>query len=172
MTASEEIAQLRVLLKLEQEHGLKQYNDALNNQSVEERKRNGVTWYPIDIAETGYGLGDYPWIIVERGTAKGHSGRFRGGSMVEFFRNAPGEDPVSCRGTVHWADQQRMKITLFNNELPDSSYIIKKADRAKGIEAHIQTNTLVFNQLHRKNGDSYFTLAPKEYKKEDDPFKL
>ena len=50
MTASEEIAELRVLLKLEQEHGLKQYNDALNNQSVEERKRNGVTWYPIDIA--------------------------------------------------------------------------------------------------------------------------
>lgn len=119
LTSIDEIKSLQKLLQVEKEHGLQQYNESLNNQSVSQRRQAGVTWYPIQVAETGYGLGDYPWAIIERDAAKGHSGRFRGGSMVEFFSNQDSDEPQTCRGSVHWVDGQRMKVTLFDNEMPD-----------------------------------------------------
>lgn len=121
MDARTEITQLQKLLATEKEEGLRKYNEALKNQTIEQRRRNGVTWYPVAIGDTGYGLGDYPWLIAERNPDKGRAGKFRGGSMIEVFSNASSDNPKgnTCRGTVHWTDGQRMKITLFDNELPD-----------------------------------------------------
>ncbi len=49
MTAREQLARIRQLPKIEKEEDCKQYQDKLVNASVQDRKREGVCWYPVRI---------------------------------------------------------------------------------------------------------------------------
>jgi superfamily I DNA and/or RNA helicase len=90
----------------------------LKKRSIQDRKQAGLTWFPLKIVETGFGLGSYPFIVVERPVDR-HKHYFQSSAPVSFFSAQQGNEEESIHGTVGYADESRMKITFYLDELPD-----------------------------------------------------
>ncbi len=116
--AIEELVELTKMLRIEQKEDYELHDMWLKKTSVQERKKNGIAWFPLRIVETGYGMGDYPFLVVERHeTETPH--QFQGGAPAQLFSLSEGNDSENLQGTVVFADNTRMKISFTVDELPD-----------------------------------------------------
>ena len=104
---------------MEKDEDFRQYTQFIKSNSIQQRKLKGMSWYPIEIKETGYGLGDYPFIIAERTNMRDVPHQFNGGKTVGVFTNHPEYPGEEVNGVVHFAEQNKIKIILYANELPD-----------------------------------------------------
>jgi superfamily I DNA and/or RNA helicase len=73
----------------------------------------------LRITETGFGLGAYPFLVVERNPGDRLNHQFQSAAPVSLFSAADGNEQLSINGTVGYVDDQRMKITFFCDEMPD-----------------------------------------------------
>ncbi len=112
--------QLGYLLSLEKDADKKSYQQLTHALSVNDRRENGMSWYPIAIRDTEIGRGDYLTIEVERTTNQDLVHQFRFGMTVALFSNF---DPKNDRveGTISHLSGNRMKINLRTDELPEWS---------------------------------------------------
>lgn len=106
------------LLKIEREEDHAQYRKLTEQSSVAERRANGLTWYPIAIRGSEMSRGDYLTVEVERTTHQDISHQLRTGMPAVFFGN---HDPQKDRveGTISHQNDNKLKITLKTDELPD-----------------------------------------------------
>ncbi|MCK7554861.1 AAA family ATPase [Chitinophaga sedimenti] len=108
------------LLKIELDEDKRSYRALTENSSVNERRANGLTWYPIAIRDTEMTRGDYISVEVERTTHQDIPHQLRFGAAATFFSN---HDPQHCReeGVIAWQGGDRLRITLRTDELPEWS---------------------------------------------------
>lgn len=115
--AIQELSRLAELLQLEKKEDFKQFETALNNSPIKTRKNEGITWYPIKINGQGFGMGSYPYIIVERNPGENQIHKFQSGSPVSLF--STDEEEESLNGVISFVEDHKMKITFYKDELPD-----------------------------------------------------
>lgn len=110
--------QLLDLLKTEREADQAAYQEQTAATSIQERKANGLTWYPVVIRDTEMSRGDYLTVELERPTNQDIPHQFRFGAAAALFSN---HDPKNDRiaGTVSWQGENRLKLSLRTDELPD-----------------------------------------------------
>lgn len=121
MTKEEHISylgQLAQLLKIEREEDWKRFQVILKEQPVAERVREGLTWFPLKINEQGFGLGAYPFLVVEKTKGPARH-QFQNGQPVELFSLHEDYSNEAVRGVVEYVDDARMKIHFRMDELPD-----------------------------------------------------
>ncbi len=108
------------LLQIEREEDRKSYEYIIETLPVQERRANGMTWYPIAIRDTEIGRGDYLTVEVERTTHQDVIHQLRFGMSAALFSN---HDPKSSRveGVISYIAGNRLKITLRVDELPEWS---------------------------------------------------
>jgi len=108
------------LLKIEQEMDRRTYIQLTESSSVNDRRANGLSWYPIAIRDTEMSRGDYLTVEVERTTHQEIVHQFRFGASASLFSN---HDPKNNKveGTVSYQSGNRLKITLRTDELPEWS---------------------------------------------------
>jgi ATP-dependent RNA/DNA helicase IGHMBP2 len=116
--AVQELAELAKLLRIEQKEDFELHDSWLKKASVQDRKKNGLTWFPLRIVETGYGMGDYPYLVVERKDVE-TTHHFQTGAPIQLFSMADGNSEESINGAVVFADNARMKLTFTYDDLPD-----------------------------------------------------
>lgn len=114
--AIEALGQLAKLLNVEQEEDLRQYESVLRNTPISRRKHEGLTWHPVRVSQTGFGLGAYPFVVVERNPGDQLPHHFSAGTPVAVF--GEGEDEI-LQGTAVYARGREMKISFLRDELPD-----------------------------------------------------
>lgn len=119
MEAAQELGKLASALRVEQREDFEQHDAWLKKSSIAERKKNGITWFPLRIVETGYGLGAYPYIVVERNLGDKLQHKFTSASPVSLFTAADGYEEEKIAGTIGYVDDQRMKISFYADELPE-----------------------------------------------------
>jgi ATP-dependent RNA/DNA helicase IGHMBP2 len=119
MDVISELARTAQALRVEQNEDFALHKEWLERSNIQERKRNGITWFPLKIVETGFGMGAYPFVVVERNPGDKLDHRFQSASPVSLFSAAPGNEAVSINGTIGYVDDQRMKISFFLDELPE-----------------------------------------------------
>lgn len=112
------LTHLQQLVNTELEDDLANYQAFMENTSLKQRVNEGVCWYPLKINQTGYGLGDYPFLIVERTQQVDGPHRFQSGKVVSLFTEQYTDEKPS-KGVVHYVDRNSMKIILYENELPE-----------------------------------------------------
>jgi len=117
--AIEELGRLAGALRLEQTEDFALHEAWLKKSGIPERKRNGITWFPLKIVETGFGIGAYPYIVVERNPGDRLEHKFQSAAPVSLFSAADAAEGQSINGTVGYVDDSRMKISFFLDELPD-----------------------------------------------------
>lgn len=113
-----ELGQLAQLLQIERKEDFAMHEAMLKRRSIQERRQAGLTWFPLKINESGYGLGSYPFLVVENPGEK-HKHYFQSSAPVQLFSAAPGYEDESINGTIGYVDDSRMKITFYADELPD-----------------------------------------------------
>jgi len=118
MDSIQELGELASLLKIEREEDLSIHEAYLKKRSIQERKQAGLTWFPLKIVETGFGLGSYPFVVVERPVDR-HKHYFQSSAPVSLFSAQQGNEDESIQGTVGYADESKMKITFYLDDLPD-----------------------------------------------------
>jgi ATP-dependent RNA/DNA helicase IGHMBP2 len=119
MDAIDELGKLAAVLRIEQKEDYALHDAWLKQSSIQERKRNGITWFPLRIVETGFGMGSYPFVVVERNPGDRLEHKFQSAAPVSFFSAADGNKEHSLTGTIGYVDDQRMKISFFVDELPE-----------------------------------------------------
>jgi superfamily I DNA and/or RNA helicase len=111
-----DLKKLLTLLQTERQEEYVYYFEHLAKQPIQQKVREGYTWYPIQIKDTGFGLGDYPFIKVEqRGSENSH--QFSSGKQVKVYNSL--NDREFLIGSVYFVDGNSMKIVFLVDELPD-----------------------------------------------------
>lgn len=111
-----DLQKLLTLLEVERKDEFAYFTEHLAKLPIQQRVKEGYAWYPVFIKESGYGLGDYPFMVVESKTVTG-SHQFSSGKQVRIF-NA-NDERESIMGSIYFVDGQMMKLTFAMDELPD-----------------------------------------------------
>ncbi len=78
---------LKDLLKTEREADRQSYQDIAERSPVNERRENGLSWYPVAIRDTELSRGDYLTVELERTTHTDILHQFRTGAPAALFSN-------------------------------------------------------------------------------------
>ncbi|MBL7895861.1 MAG: AAA family ATPase [Bacteroidia bacterium] len=113
---------LKELLLIEREEDFFQYKEQFLKANVETRRKNGVTWYPIQILNQELGYGDLLQIEVERTTHLDEAHQFSTGKNVTLFTNKEKDETYEMTGTIKRSGKNKMLIILHGEELPDWAY--------------------------------------------------
>ena len=113
-----EVKSLQRALLTEKQESLLQYQTFTSTASIHQKKMKGLTWHPLLIKEQGYGLGDYPYLVVERTKLKGGEHQFSSGKPVELFLLNNQKEEETIQGTIHFVSGDVMKITFMVDDLP------------------------------------------------------
>ncbi|OOQ61695.1 AAA domain-containing protein [Mucilaginibacter pedocola] len=136
------------LLKTERDDDREAYLKLTQSTSVTDRRAAGITWYPIAIRSSEPSRGDYLTVELERTTHKDIAHQFRFGAPAVLFSNHnAGTDRVE--GTIAYQGGDRLKITLFTEELPDWS-----RDGKLGVELLFDNNSYDEMQEALKQADA------------------
>ncbi|MDX1902952.1 MAG: AAA domain-containing protein [Thermonemataceae bacterium] len=117
MSAKEILALQIKALALEKQTDLVQYTEQMLRTPLQERKKQGNSWYPVHISESDFVL-DKLRIKVQKSPQHPENHQFQIGMPVALFAQ---ENPEKNRliGTIQKIRQDEMSIILPTDELPD-----------------------------------------------------
>jgi hypothetical protein len=113
-----ELEKLRTLLALEKKADLEFFKTVIQNKSLEQRRADGFTWYPLSIVRSGYTFGDRAFVVVERSGNPDEPHQFRAGNVVELFTKSSHNAPEKV-GVINYVNRNQMYIILNSKDLPD-----------------------------------------------------
>jgi len=108
------------LLKMERKEDRQSYTAFTQRSSVNERRTNGITWYPVAIRGSEPARGDYLTVEFERTTNLDVVHQFRFGMPAALFSNHDAQQD-RIEGTISYQGGNTLKITLNTDELPEWS---------------------------------------------------
>lgn len=114
----EYFGRLRQLLELEKEEDRRSFSVLISKLSIQQRRENGLTWFPVAIRGTEVGKGDYLTLEVERTSFFDLQHQFRSGMRVALFSNHDA-DRDRIDGLISYISGNTLKISLREDELPD-----------------------------------------------------
>ncbi len=115
--AQKEIQNLIDLLRIEKDEDYALYQRKMLNTSVDERRKKGVTWYPVSLQNHWLSTGERFTIELDRTSHQDQNHAFQVGSVVSFFSGLA-EDAESTQAVVSFVRKDKMRIVLNGNELP------------------------------------------------------
>lgn len=118
MKIQQHFEHLEELLQLEKEEDLRQYKELIQNLPLAERRKKGVSWYPLEVVKMGYTIGDRAFVTVERHSNLDVPNKFRSGQSVQLFTQTAHIKNPECQGVIYTVNKKRMKIILNTNIHP------------------------------------------------------
>ncbi len=113
----EELKKVQELLRLEKEADLEYYQRKVLNASLEEKKKDGVCWYPVTLTGQRYSMGEKLIVKVLRQTDAKKPHVFQSGKIVSLFSIHNTKYTVS--GVVNEVRFNMMTITLNTDTMPE-----------------------------------------------------
>ena len=107
------------LVKIEKEEDFNQHKTFIQSLSLDERVKQGYSWYPVMVTKVGYTYGERAYVILERSDDRTESHQFRSGKIANLFTNDPSVKNPERSGVVHYVQKNKMKIVLNARDLPD-----------------------------------------------------
>ena len=117
-TAQQALIELQELLKIEQEEDYRQYREKIQIKTIEERRKAGITWYPVIKSGQFVGTGERTTLALQRTTVDEHQSNFQVGSVVSVFKGEPGREK-HVSGVIGYLNKEKMRVVLRDNEVPD-----------------------------------------------------
>lgn len=121
LSAIERLKKLKHLLKIERDEDYRLYRELFLRVNLEQRRKNGVTWYPIKINNEELGYGDLLQLDIERTTHIDKPHQFSTGKNVSLFSNQEAE-VREITGTIKSVSKNSLKLLIHADELPDWCY--------------------------------------------------
>ena len=119
-SSKEQLQQTLDLITLERQADLEYYRQKVLLRSLQQRTKEGTTWYPVRLRRDYIGTGERLMIEVERTTQLDQPHAFQSGKSVTFFSNGAGKpERDHVNGVINYVRDNNMVITLHGDELPD-----------------------------------------------------
>jgi hypothetical protein len=90
LSVEHELRHVRTLMQLEQKEDQAQFKLKNASASIKERRRRGLTWYPVTITQEDIGFGGKVVLELERPAHRQDLHLFQVGKNACVFSNAPG----------------------------------------------------------------------------------
>jgi superfamily I DNA and/or RNA helicase len=111
------------LIKLERQADLEYYRQKVLLRSLQQRTKEGTTWYPVKLKRDYIGTGERLIIEIERTTHLDQPHAFQSGKSVSVFSNAGGkQEHDHVNGVINYVRDNTMVVTLNVDELPEWIY--------------------------------------------------
>jgi ATP-dependent RNA/DNA helicase IGHMBP2 len=119
MTSKEHFEQLLQLLNLERADDLREYLRTVREKPLSERVAEGNSWYPVQVVQTGFALGEKAFVVVERTARRDEPHQIRAGQSVNLFTTQEHVKNPEKQGVVHFVERNKMKIILNARDVPE-----------------------------------------------------
>lgn len=119
MSQPDHFTHLLTLLRREREEDLQEYLRQIRERPLPERVERGYSWYPLQVVQTGFALGDKAFVVVERTARRNEPHQLRSGQTVSFFTQSPHVKNPDKQGVINFVERNRMKIILNARDVPD-----------------------------------------------------
>ncbi|EMR04400.1 AAA domain-containing protein [Cesiribacter andamanensis] len=116
----DELELTRQLLKQEKKAEFEYYRNKVLNTSLEDRRKEGVCWYPIELLSHKISTGERYVMDVERIGRPNEPHVFTAGKAISLFVNDDSNSRAAA--VVNWVKGNRMRFTLNGDDLPDWLY--------------------------------------------------
>lgn len=107
-------------LVLERNHEKETYSVLLKKDNLKERKEEGFCLHPLKCTKSGFGLGDYPFLLLENKNINSVQHKFDNGTPA--LVQVPGEAEKTLNATVMGIQGNEIKVSLLCEEIPDWIY--------------------------------------------------
>ena len=138
MKSIDRLIKIKDLLFIEREEDFYQYKEQFLRASIEQRKKNGATWFPIQIVSNELGYADYVHLEVERTNSLDMPHQFSAGKNVSLFSNKNPDEVQEISGTIKQCSKNKMKIIIHTDDLPDWCY-----DGRLGVNIQFDDNSYI-----------------------------
>lgn len=138
MKSIDRLKKIKDLLFIEREEDFYQYKEQFLRASIEQRKKNGATWFPIQIVSNELGYADYVHLEVERTNSLDMPHQFSTGKNVSLFSNKNPDEVQEISGTIKQCSKNKMKIIIHTDDLPDWCY-----DGRLGVNIQFDDNSYI-----------------------------
>ncbi len=116
---AEELRTVLRLLELEKQADLAYYQEKVLNTSLEQKRKEGVCWYPVLLRKQRFSMAEKLVIKVERTANRDTPYVFQSGKVVSLFANTGQAHKQNLSGVVNNVSGNVMTITLNVEELPE-----------------------------------------------------
>lgn len=82
-----------------------------------QRIEKGYSWYPVMVGKFGHGIGERPFVTIERSSEEDH--QFRAGTSVNLFTQQAHANRPQVSGVIQYVKKNRMKIILSGQDIPE-----------------------------------------------------
>ncbi len=109
-------------MQLEQKEDQAQFKLKNASASIKERRRRGLTWYPVTITQEDIGFGGKVVLELERPATHQDLHLFQVGKNASLFSNAPGQaatDRPALSGVVTSVRRNKLLLATTKEALPD-----------------------------------------------------
>ena len=107
------------LLRQEKDEDFRQFLQFVRERPLAERVEQGYTWYPLNVLQTGFALGEKAFVVVERTARLNEPHQLRAGQSVSLFTQVTHVDHPEKQGVINYVERNRMKIILNARDVPD-----------------------------------------------------
>lgn len=152
--ATQYLQHLLQLIHLERTEEINQYTQLVKNTSIDQRRKNGATWYPIIITNEEIDIGNQIVIDVQPSTPPPVPHNFQVGQTIAIFSNAENLKRPTLQAVVArtQAAELRLSINLSEeDDLPDWLYEGKIGIDLMYNETTFKEMENALNQLIRLN---------------------
>lgn len=115
------LQKLKELLRIERDEDYRLYKEQFLRVNLDQRRKNGVTWYPVKINSEELGSGDLLHLELERTTYADQPHQFSSGKNVSLYTQQQ-DELQEITGTIKSVQKNSMKLILHSDELPDWAY--------------------------------------------------
>ena len=112
----EEIAHLKTLIDLERQEERRLHLEIIQAMPLVQRVQKGYSWYPVQVLDSDYGIGERPYVTVSREGEEAH--QFRAGTSVNLFTVQADARSPQRTGVIQYVKKDRMKIILGGEDHP------------------------------------------------------
>jgi ATP-dependent RNA/DNA helicase IGHMBP2 len=111
-----DLQKLLTLIETERKEEHAYFFEHLARLPVQHKVKEGYSWYPIQVIDTGFGMGDYPYVKIETKNRE-TSHQFSAGKQVKLYSTIDDRDFIV--GAAYYVDGNQMKIVFMLDDLPD-----------------------------------------------------
>jgi superfamily I DNA and/or RNA helicase len=114
-----ELQQVFAALQIEKEQEFERFKSRIQSLSLDEKRKQGYTWNPLEVLSSGYTYGERAYVVVQRHRGSNAPHYFRSGKTVNFYCGQPGVHKPERTGVINYVEKNKMKIVLNSRDLPD-----------------------------------------------------
>ncbi|MCU0445466.1 MAG: AAA domain-containing protein [Microscillaceae bacterium] len=116
----QDLKKLLQLIEIEKQEALRQYQNQIVMTPLSERKKKGLSWYPIQVNHAEIGAGENFYLSIERKTQLDQNSAFQVGDSVSLFHNSEqkAKNPA-IPGVITALWRNAMRVSFNIEELPE-----------------------------------------------------